>query len=208
LIYAGQAGAGESAATLGSRIRGNHLGVSIYASTFRVTLASALLIPLALEPIGGRRMSADGEARLTAWMRAHLEVSILAYADRVALDLFETEVLGLLDPPLNLAKCPPSAARARLTVLRRAFTAPRRSARSPATRSVAEPRRVAAKAFPRVSGLTPEELAGELGLSNAKSVRAFLRGEFPRPEADLWSRWPPLTPEMERAVRERFGRRR
>ena len=53
LIYAGQAGAGNSHATLGSRIRGNHLGSDIYGSTFRLTLASALRTSLALEPIGG-----------------------------------------------------------------------------------------------------------------------------------------------------------
>lgn len=40
-------------ATLGSRIRGNHLGSDIYGSTFRLTLASALRTSLALEPIGG-----------------------------------------------------------------------------------------------------------------------------------------------------------
>src|SRR4051794_1439974 len=46
LIYAGQAGAAsgrsqmESRATLGSRIRGNHIGGNIRASTFRHTLAA------------------------------------------------------------------------------------------------------------------------------------------------------------------------
>lgn len=34
LIYAGQAGAGRSHATLGSRVRGNHLGSDIYGSAF------------------------------------------------------------------------------------------------------------------------------------------------------------------------------
>src|SRR5512139_3568438 len=56
LIYAGQAGAGTSSATLGSRIRGNHLGGDIYGSTFRLTLRSALRERLALEPIGGGHM--------------------------------------------------------------------------------------------------------------------------------------------------------
>lgn len=97
LIYAGQAGAGNSHATLGSRIRGNHLGSDIYGSTFRLTLASALRTRLALEPIGGGHMSQDGEERLTNWMRQHLMVSVIAYPDRVALDAFETVVLERLD---------------------------------------------------------------------------------------------------------------
>jgi hypothetical protein len=53
-------------------------------------------------------------------------------------------------------------------------------------------------------GLTPEELARELGLPNAKRVRSFLRDRYPRPASQLWSRWGPLPPEMERAVRDRF----
>ena len=67
LIYAGQAGAGNSHATLGSRIRGNHLGSDIYGSTFRLTLASALRTSLALEPIGGGQpaMSSSASGRRT-----------------------------------------------------------------------------------------------------------------------------------------------
>lgn len=132
LIYAGQAGASRSTATLGSRIRGNHLGVSIYASTLRLTLAAVLRTPLALEPVGGRRMTRDGEVRLTAWMRQHLEVSAVAYPDRVELDACETAVLDLLDPPLNLAKRPRTSARQLLSHLRRVYTG------APARRPAAE----------------------------------------------------------------------
>ena len=79
LIYAGQAGARTSSATLGSRICGNHLGGDIYGSTFRLTLASALRVRLALAPSGGGHMGRDGEARLTEWMRRHLDVAVIAY---------------------------------------------------------------------------------------------------------------------------------
>jgi len=203
LIYAGQAGAGSSSATLASRIRRNHLGGNIYGSTFRLTLASALLVPLTLEPIGGRRMTSDGEDRLSAWMRAHLKISVVGYQDRLGLDAFETSVLELLDPPLNLAKRPSNVTRQRLTGLRRAFTvgsSPRETSKVKASQPAPQRR--------TPLGLTPEELARDLGLPNAKSVRAFLRQTFPRPADDLWSRWGPLSAEMEKAVRSRFGNHR
>lgn len=85
LIYAGQAGAVTSRATLGSRIRGDHLGSDIYGSTFRLTLASAMGTRLGLEPIGGGHMSRDGEGRLSDWMRQHLMVSVIATAGRSSL---------------------------------------------------------------------------------------------------------------------------
>lgn len=201
LVYAGQAGAGSSSATLGSRIGGNHLGGNIYGSTFRLTLASALRVPLSLKPIGGRRMSHDGEARLSGWMRAHLKVSIVAYLNRQRLDSFETDLLELLDPPLNLAKRPPTPMRRRLTELRRAFT--EGSTRRRSTTTSSRPSRPTSSG----QGHTPEELARNLGLRNAKPVRAFLRQTFPRPTDELWSRWGPLSAEMEHAVRSRFGGR-
>ncbi|HUQ78573.1 MAG TPA: hypothetical protein VM427_06855 [Patescibacteria group bacterium] len=203
LIYAGQAGAGTSRATLGSRIRGNHLGSDIYGSTFRLTLTSALRERLALEPIGGGHMGREGERRLTAWILEHLAVAVARYPDRARLDVFEGEVLDLLDPPLNIAKRPPSSTRARLTALRRPFGKAASPVSIPATDAGA------AKVAPYVerpdAGPTPEELARELGLPNAKRVRGFLRDRYPRPGSALWSRWGPLTPDMERAVRDRFG---
>lgn len=200
LIYSGQAGAGTSKATLGSRIRGNHLGSDIYGSTFRLTLASALRSHPALKPIGGGHMSRDSEVRLTEWMRAHLAVAIVAYPDPAGLDAFETLVLHRIDPPLNIAKRPPSPVRSQITILRRVFS--RRAASDPTAR-----RRP--PSTPRLhgtgEGLTPEELARELGHLNAKRVRGFLRDRYPRPRPELRSRWGPLTPEMERAVRDRFA---
>jgi hypothetical protein len=201
LIYAGQAGAGTSHATLRSRILGNHLGSDIYGSTFRLTLASALRGRLSLEPIGGGHMGRDGEARLTEWMHAHLAVATVAYPDRAGLDAFETLVLDRLDPPLNIAKRPPTPVRSRLTILRRAFG--KRAASDPAAGH--RPPAAAPPSPAAGPGLTPEELSRELGLPDAKRVRGFLRDRYPRSESELWSRWGPLTPEMERAVRERFG---
>jgi hypothetical protein len=201
LIYAGQAGAGGSKATLGSRINGNHLGGDIYGSTFRLTLAAALRTPLALEPIGGRRMTREGEGRLTDWMRQHLMVSALAYPDRLALDAFETVVLARLDPPLNLAKRPPTPIRRRLTALRWPFGGMTDSSAS----TIESPRSGSTPSEPSTAvGSTPERLARELGLPNAKRIRAFLRARFPRPISRLGSPWGSLTPEMERAVRDRF----
>ncbi len=200
LIYAGQAGAGRSHATLGSRIRGNHLGSDIYGSTFRLTLASALRARLALEPIGGGHMSRDGEGRLTNWMRQHLMVSVIAYPDRLELDGFETDVLERLDPALNLAKRPATPVRRALTTLRRPY-----SRRADGAAGIERARRpLVPSESSTVVGLTPEELARTLGLPNAKRVRAFLRARFPRPTSELGSRWGFLTPTMERAVRDRF----
>lgn len=201
LIYAGQAGAGQSRATLGSRIRGNHLGSDIYGSTFRLTLASALRSQLLLEAIGGGHMTREGEASLTTWMLAHLVVAVIAYPDRASLETFESLVLGHLDPPLNIAKRPPTPIRTQLAVLRRPF-----SKRAVAARAT-EPRAttIAPPLLRADAGLTPEELARELGLADAKRVRGFLRARFPRPASELWSRWGPLPPDMERAVRDRFG---
>lgn len=64
-------------------------------------------------------------------------------------------------------------------------------------------------AFPQEGlGLTPEELAQELGMPNAKQIRGYLREAFPRDPELLWTRWGPLEPELEHAVRRRFGNRR
>ena len=56
----------RSTATLGSRIARNHLGGTIRGSTFRWTLAAILRTALRLEPIDGRHMTTDSEARVSA----------------------------------------------------------------------------------------------------------------------------------------------
>ena len=69
-IYAGQTGATRwpsgtpSSATLEGRIRSQHLGGTIYGSTFRLTLASSLAKGLELTGSGGKRLAAGGEQRL------------------------------------------------------------------------------------------------------------------------------------------------
>ena len=184
-------------------IGGQHLSGDIYGSTLRLTLASALRVPLALEPTQGGRMTGDGEARLTEWMHKHLMVAVVSFTDRGDLDAFESAVLERLDPPLNIAKRPPTPVRRQLTILRSAFS----------RRVVSQPRIPRGKppaALPTQivgAGPTPEELARELGLTDAKRVRGFLRARFPRPASQLGRRWGAMTPEMERAVRDRFGAR-
>ena len=51
-------------------------------------------------------------------MREHLEVSVAGIEDRREVDRLETEVLLLLDPPLNLQKMPPTDVRKRVSELR------------------------------------------------------------------------------------------
>jgi len=149
-------------------------------------------------------MDPAGEPRLSDWMLEHLSVAVAPFADRLALGLLETAVLAELDPPLNIAKMPPSPVRSRLSERRRHFRPVHDIGTAARTSSVA----FAKGTTSRIAGPTPEELARELGLPNAKSIRAFLRREFPRPQELLRSRWGPLTPEQVRAIRERFGKRR
>lgn len=212
-ICGGEAGATvglrRSTATRGSRIAGNHLGGTIRGSTFRWTLAAILRTSLQLEPIGRRHLSTDSEARLSAWIREHLGVTLIAFPDRDEIDAFETAVLARLDPPLNIAKMAPTALRARLSCLRSTLvaTAGGHGATDVGPRSTpAVPRRrvASARAAPGAR-LTPDELAADLGLPNGKRVRQFLRDNYPR-EAEAWhSRWGPLPPDLEAAVRRRFG---
>jgi hypothetical protein len=120
LIYAGQAGAGMSTATLRSRIAGNHLGGTISGSTFRLTLAAILASRMAFSR-NGRALAADGEARVSAWMTSHLEVAVVAVPDRGRLLLLEAELLLGLDPPLNLQGMRPTPVRTAVARLRRAL---------------------------------------------------------------------------------------
>lgn len=128
-------------------------------------------------------------------------VSVVAYPDRAGLDAFETVVLGRLDPALNLAKRPATSVRMELTNLRRSF-----GRRAVGGARIEGPRRPSAGSESRTgAGMTPEELARTLGLPDAKRVRGFLRARYPRPTSELGTQWGALTPEMEQAVRHRFG---
>lgn len=125
LVYAGQAGAStarsgiERAATLGSRIAGNHLGGNVSSSTFRRTLAAILTDPLDLRLRRAGALDRESNNRLSTWMRGHLSIVIAPHPDRRSLAAAETAVLRTIDPPLNLMGMEVSPIRARLTELRR-----------------------------------------------------------------------------------------
>lgn len=130
LIYAGQAGGTKkpsgagSSATLLSRIRGNHVSGSVRSSTFHLTITTLLLDPLRLAVVAPSRLAPSDRLRVTNWLGHHLRVAVLAYPDRDVLIDVEEELLGLLDPPLNLAGRPPTPVRTRLAVLRSRVTHP------------------------------------------------------------------------------------
>lgn len=119
LIYAGLAGATRarsgrpSSNTLWGRIRGMHLGGRHSFSTFRLSLGSILA--------QARGEPAIDETALTAWMHEHLRVVAVPVDDADTLGEVETEVLALLDPPLNLDKRPRSELRERLSRLRKRY---------------------------------------------------------------------------------------
>ena len=119
LIYAGQAGASSSnagkasAATLGSRLIGQHLGGNSGSSTFRKTLMSIL---------GTHPDVLGSEEKLTRWMEQHLQVIPYAVVDRAQLGSLEQAVLARLDPPLNLQHMSRTPLRTHLKTLRRQVT--------------------------------------------------------------------------------------
>lgn len=130
LVYAGQAGATRwpsgtrSKATLGSRIRGNHIGGNASSSTFRLTLAALLLEPLDLVVAKSGHLQREDNRRVSDWIKEHLRVTIVAYDDLYLLEQVEKAVLALLDPPLNLDGRPKTASRTLLSNLRRRITTP------------------------------------------------------------------------------------
>lgn len=130
LIYAGQAGATRwpsgtrSSATLGSRIRGNHISGNASSSTFRLTVSALLLHPLGLTVLKPGRLVPEDRARVSVWIRQNLRVAILSFQDRDELKLVEDAVLDVLDPPLNLEGRPSTEPRRKLSELRRLITHP------------------------------------------------------------------------------------
>lgn len=121
LIYAGLAGATrkggkKSSNTLWGRITTMHLGGRHDFSTFRFSLGSAIARARGEDQID--------EGALTQWMHTHLRVVPVVVDDPDALEAIESTVLELLDPPLNLAKVPPTTLRVKLSALRRAYRHP------------------------------------------------------------------------------------
>jgi len=127
LLYVGQAGAtrwpsgAKSAATLASRIGTQHIRGNARSSTFRLTISSLLIEPLSLTTAGGGKLDPASNERTSAWIADHLRIAIAPFDDRDTLGRLEKEVVGQLDPPLNLEHCPPSQARTRITQRRGAI---------------------------------------------------------------------------------------
>jgi GIY-YIG catalytic domain-containing protein len=125
LLYAGQTGATrkpsgrKSSATLASRVARQHIRGNARSSTFRLTISTLLFDRFSLVSAGKGRLDATSNAHVSAWIAEHLSVAIAPFDDRDSLGEVEEEVLELLDPPLNLGTCLPSAARARITERRR-----------------------------------------------------------------------------------------
>ncbi len=125
LIYAGQAGATSirarrtRSATLGSRIRTNHLNGNVGSSTFRKTLTAILFEPLGLLLSGPGCLDTASNAAVSDWMRSHLHLIIAPYSDREHLAEVEHAVLQRIDPPLNLMGMHSTPVRATLKGLRR-----------------------------------------------------------------------------------------
>jgi hypothetical protein len=101
--------------TLALRIGGSHLNGRIRGSTFRLTLAACLVGPLTLTRIAAKRLAGPSEARLSAWMRDHLQVAVMPFPERDQLGNFEHHLLAALDPPLNLEGMPRTPARSALS---------------------------------------------------------------------------------------------
>ena len=124
-IYAGQTGATKwpsgktGSATLGGRIGRNHLRGRIRGSTFRLTLAAALLRRLELDVVGPLTMTPGSESRLSTWIVEHLAVAVFPFADPDPLGWLEHRVLAALDPPLNLDGRTRTPAREQVKALRR-----------------------------------------------------------------------------------------
>lgn len=110
LIYVGQAGtpskraSKKSKAALWSRV-GQHASGTIGGLTFRETVAAILDI--------------KNEKAIPDWIRQHLHVVIVPYEDRTTLEEAEKEVLGKLDPPLNIEGMRDAPYRRQLSCLRR-----------------------------------------------------------------------------------------
>ncbi|WP_006244492.1 DUF6884 domain-containing protein [Mycolicibacterium tusciae] len=120
LIYAGLAGATRwpsgmrSNNTLWLRVMTMHLGGNHEFSTFRRTLGAIIA-----HSDGVTQIDEDG---LTRWMHSHLRLVTVPYDDRDVLGRLERDVLGELDPPLNLQHMEPTPIRRRLKELRRSIT--------------------------------------------------------------------------------------
>lgn len=101
LLYVGISPNGPtSARNIAIRFAKDHTGGTIGGSTFRQSIASLLLASLALEPRrGSDRSRLVSEAPLANWIEESCGVTF-APVERPW--LLEKEVIGLLNPPLNI----------------------------------------------------------------------------------------------------------
>ena len=127
-IYVGQTGATKwpsgntSDATLRDRILKNHIRGNVSSSTFRWTISAILFAPLNLRLAKPTRLIREDNKTVSAWIKDHLRVAIVPYANRGSLGGVEEVVLDKLDPPFNLARCPTNDLRMRLKDLRKRLT--------------------------------------------------------------------------------------
>ena len=123
-LYADQAGSSPrrnyvaTGATLASAIARTHLRGSTMASSFRRSLAALLWDDLDLRCAGPKRLEPESNARLTAWMLAHLHVATGVVHDVASLWLISEYISHRLDPPFNLDGYTNSRGREHLRELR------------------------------------------------------------------------------------------
>ena len=91
-----------STATIRSRVKGNHIGGNTGGSTFRLTLASLLFEQKGWKPFmrGRPLLSAADNKALTKWQHEHLLITWAVHPEPWSI---EHEVIGQLQPPLNLS---------------------------------------------------------------------------------------------------------
>lgn len=133
-VYVGKA----ERSLLGRDVRTHFATGKTGSSTLRRSLAGLLREQLSLRavprnlarPDGSANfgLAAEGDERLSQWMRTHLTLAVWPRPDGVVLDDAETAVLQQLTPPLNLSKMGSTASvrvkagRAALALEARAWT--------------------------------------------------------------------------------------
>jgi hypothetical protein len=141
IVYVGQAGAAkdkDNHATLGSRIGDNHISGRIRNSTFRLTVAAILFEELESHISDDRNIGPVGERVVSDWISKHMSITVALLADRKRIGAFEDQVLGALDPPLNLKGMANSLVREALSQRRSMFrnkTVPPRAKAIPLVKS-------------------------------------------------------------------------
>jgi len=124
LLYVGIARSkATGAATLRSRICGNHLHGTARRSTLRKTLGCLLADEIGLSPVrlsGAKYHFGEDEPKLTTWMEAHARV---CWVDTPRPWEVESELFKAIHLPLNIQHNPTNAYRKELKALRKAMLA-------------------------------------------------------------------------------------